>query len=136
VASAQVEHLLRPFCRRIAVGVSLTDGTEGLFDAALPRDDDADGTPRPDLSLADGPGAAPVVGVILAHPQPEYGARQRHDEAERRVRALVRRAGVAPLPLDTRLALLATPAWAVSGRAADAAGGAPAPGASPPRAAG
>jgi hypothetical protein len=47
VASAQVEHLLRPFCRRIAVGVSLTDGTEGLFDAALPRDDDADGTPGP-----------------------------------------------------------------------------------------
>jgi hypothetical protein len=250
VASAQVERLLRPFghCRRIAVGVSLTGETGELFDAALPRDDDAGGTPRPDLSLADSPGVTPVVGVILAHPQPEYGARQRHDEADRRVRALVRRAGVAPLPLDTRLdaedelgcataerfesliartdavvttrlhglvlalragvpavaldpiaggakvarqaavlgwpaaavadratdarldemlrwcldrdakasaascaargrtalsatrdallALLATPAWAVSGRPADAAGGARAPGASPPRAAG
>jgi Polysaccharide pyruvyl transferase len=105
VASAQVERLLRPFahCRRIAVGVSLTGEADGLFDDALPRDDDAGGARRPDLSLAGRPGATPVVGVILAHPQPEYGARQRHDEADRRVRALVRRAGVAPLPLDTRL---------------------------------
>ncbi len=103
VASAKVERLVRRFmgCRRIGVGISLTAPAARLFDVVLARD--GVGPPSADVSLGSAPTAVPVVGVILGHAQPEYGARQRHEEAERLVRALVRRAGVAPLPLDTRL---------------------------------
>src|SRR5688572_8004510 len=69
IASAKVERLLRRFdrCRRIAVGVSVTPGSAGLFDETLPRD--GAGAPRPDLSLTAPTGATPVVGVTLGHPQ-------------------------------------------------------------------
>jgi hypothetical protein len=105
VAPAKVARLLDRFagCVRIAVGVSLTGDAGGRFDTVLPRDGEGHGS-RPDLSLAGPPAATtPVVGVILAHPQPEYGERQRHAEAERLVRDLVRQSEMAPLVLDTRL---------------------------------
>jgi hypothetical protein len=103
VASPKVARLLDRFasCRRIGVGISVTAPSDGLFDALLARD--GAGMPRADLSLGTASEAVPVVGVILAHPQPEYGDRQRHGIAEQLVRELVRRAGLAPLSLDTRL---------------------------------
>lgn len=103
VASAKVTRLLKPFehCRRIAVGVSMTPGAGGSFDAVLARDDGA--FARPDLSLGAPAAATAVVGVTLGHPQPEYGERGRHDVAERLVRDVMRGASAAPLELDTRL---------------------------------
>lgn len=103
VASRKVARLLRRFasCRRIGVGISVTASPNGLFDAVLARD--GAGSPRADLSLGTASEAVPVAGVILAHPQPEYGDRQRHGLAEQLIRELVRRAGLAPLSLDPRL---------------------------------
>ena len=103
VASPKIARLLRRFahCQRIAVGVSMTPGAGRFFDAVLPRDDGR--TARPDLSLAAPPGTAAVVGVILGHPQPEYGERGGHDLAHGLVRDLLRQSRAAPLQLDTRL---------------------------------
>jgi hypothetical protein len=103
IASPKVARVLKRFehCRRIAVGVSMTPGGGGSFDAVLARDDRA--VARPDLSLGVPPAATAVVGVTLGHPQPEYGERGRHDVAERLVRDLMRGSDAAPLELDTRL---------------------------------
>jgi hypothetical protein len=103
--SDKIERLLSPFagCRRIAVGISVPTGGGALFDDVLARD--GLGPPRPDLSLAAPAASRPVVAVTLAHPQPEYGARQRHAEADALLRELLRRTPAAPLPVDTRLAV-------------------------------
>jgi hypothetical protein len=63
-----------PQARRMALDVSVVDGTRRLpLDAILERD--RAGVARPDLSLAAPPadGRIPVIGVVLAHDQPEYG---------------------------------------------------------------
>lgn len=102
-ASERVDALLAPFahCRRIAVGTSQSAGADGRFDAVLARD--GDGPPRADLSLAAPDGRVPVVAVVLAHEQPEYGGAGAHATAHALVRRLLGSADVAPLPVDTRL---------------------------------
>lgn len=69
------------------------------FDALLERDSDR--AVRPDLSFLQNVARVPVVGLCLARPQSEYGARQRHEEAADRLRAMLRQAGVAVVELDT-----------------------------------
>ncbi|HEV2770130.1 MAG TPA: polysaccharide pyruvyl transferase family protein [Solirubrobacteraceae bacterium] len=102
-ASPRAAQALVPFahCTRIAVGTS-TD--TGPFDVVLARDGLLRPTPpRPDLSLGAPDARVPVVAVVLAHPQPEYGERQRHEAADALVRAVVASADIAPLVVDTRL---------------------------------
>ncbi|MEV4258845.1 polysaccharide pyruvyl transferase family protein, partial [Spirillospora sp. NPDC049652] len=83
----QVEALHGRFahCRRIAVGVSVLDPADPAvtgFDLVIPRD--APGAePGPDLAARPVVPDVPVVGVVLAPGQAEYGTRRRHD----RVRA-------------------------------------------------
>ncbi|HEX6472516.1 MAG TPA: polysaccharide pyruvyl transferase family protein [Streptosporangiaceae bacterium] len=107
-----VEELHRRYahCRRVAVGVSVTDGhapAAAGFDALIPRDG-VNGTgsaSRHDLSAdvpADRPGV-PVVGVVPAPPQPEYGRRGRHDQAAARLLDWLRARDCARVPIDTRL---------------------------------
>lgn len=102
-ASERVDGLLAPFahCRRIAVGTSQPAGAPARFDAVLARD--GDGPPRPDLSLAAPDARVPVVAVVLAHEQPEYGRAGAHASADALVRRVLGGAAVAPLPVDTRL---------------------------------
>ncbi|HEV2753816.1 MAG TPA: polysaccharide pyruvyl transferase family protein [Solirubrobacteraceae bacterium] len=102
-ASPRVAETLEPFahCRRIAVGTSTE---EGPFDLVLARDgSSAPASARPDLSLGAPDTRVPVVAVVLAHPQPEYGGRQAHEAAEALVRGVVAGADVASLVVDTRL---------------------------------
>lgn len=102
-ASARVAQTLAPFahCTRIAVGTSTQ---EGPFDVILARDGLTTAIPpRPDLSLDTPDVRVPVVAVVLAHAQPEYGERQSHEAAEDLVRGVVAGADVAPLVVDTRL---------------------------------
>lgn len=114
----QVADLHRRFagCRRVAVGVSVIDPDDPAvtgFDAVLPRDG-ADGA-RGDLSAAAGSAAVPVVGVVLAPGQAEYGERRCHERVRDRLTGWVAGCDCAPVPLDTRLdrddwRLCATPA--------------------------
>ncbi|MBV0891235.1 polysaccharide pyruvyl transferase family protein [Paracoccus sp. Z118] len=96
-------HIFDRFRHCTHVGINLTMVAPladcNPFDALLERDSDR--TVRPDLSfLLDVP-KVPVVGLCLARSQREYGARQLHDQAESRLRALLRRAGAAVVELDT-----------------------------------
>jgi hypothetical protein len=92
-------------CRRIAIGVSVLDAADPAvtgFHHVLHRD--APGGPvRPDLAAGAPTATVPVVGVFLAHPQPEYGERQRHPDVSRRLVTWLGTKDCARLPLDSRL---------------------------------
>jgi hypothetical protein len=92
-------------CRRIAVGVSVTDPADPAaagFHEILPRDDGGN-APRADLAVHPRPRPVPVAGVILVDGQAEYGTRGHHHEVSA---GLIRWLGgwdCAVLPLQTRL---------------------------------
>ncbi|MFJ9780074.1 polysaccharide pyruvyl transferase family protein [Amycolatopsis sp. NPDC101161] len=90
-------------CRRIALGVSVPDPEDPAatgFHRIFPRDDGV----TPDLSLAAPVSKTPVLGVVLAPHQPEYGGAGRHDEVHDALTAWVAGLDCARVPLDTRLA--------------------------------
>jgi hypothetical protein len=92
-------------CRRIAVGVSVPDPADPAatgFHRILPRD--GGGTAEPDLALGAATSATPVLGVVLAPHQPEYGAAGRHDEVHDALTGWLAGLDCARVPLDTRLA--------------------------------
>lgn len=109
LAGEQVRGLHRLFghCRRVAVGVSVLDPDDAAargFHTILQRDtrgldarrDLAPGAPPPGRSV-------PVVGVVRAPGQPEYGQRSAHTEVHRRLGRWLAGRDCARFPLDTRL---------------------------------
>ncbi|SFW84280.1 polysaccharide pyruvyl transferase family protein [Amycolatopsis australiensis] len=92
-------------CRRIAVGVSVPDPDDPAvtgFHRVLPRDDGA--TAERDLSLAAPVSPTPVLGVVLAPHQPEYGSAGRHGDVHKALTGWLAGLDCARVPLDTRLA--------------------------------
>jgi Polysaccharide pyruvyl transferase len=104
---AQVEELHRRYahCRRIAVGVSVTDAADPAvsgFHKVLARD--APGSqPRRDLAAEVSTQPVPVAGVVLAPGQPEYGRQGRHDRATESLGRWLGCRECGWVPLDTRL---------------------------------
>lgn len=91
-------------CIRIAVGVSVVDPSDPAvtgFHRVLPRD--AGDTVDPDLATGAPTRRAPVVGVVLAGAQPEYGAADRTRMVADAVTSWLPGADCAPVWLDTRL---------------------------------
>jgi hypothetical protein len=98
-----------PRCRRVAVGVTVVDPDDPAvtgFHQVLARDGGA-GVPSPrsrrDVSSAAAAGDGPVVGVVLAAPQPEYGKAGRHAEVHEQVTRWLTAQDCTCLPVDTRL---------------------------------
>jgi hypothetical protein len=95
-------------CRRIAVGVTVIDGSDPEvtgFDLILARDG-SQSRPARDLAeagLAPARCPVPVTGVVLATGQGEYGERRRHDLVTARLTGWIGSKACAPVPLDTRL---------------------------------
>jgi hypothetical protein len=92
-------------CRRIAVGVSVPDPGDPAvtgFHRVLPRDGGS--TAELDLSLGATVAPTPVLGVILAPHQPEYGSAGRHADVHAALTGWLARVDCARVPLDTRLA--------------------------------
>lgn len=71
------------------------------FDLLLERDSDA--FARPDLTFLTPRQKVPVIGVILAHKQKEYGSRALHDVANAAIEKLLNSREAAIVPIDTRL---------------------------------
>lgn len=97
-------------CCRIAVGVTVIDPTDPSvtgFDRVLARDtvtpDGEAGPARLDLSATVRTGDVPVIGVVLAPEQPEYGLRRRHSPVHDRLTAWLAEQDCARIPVDTRL---------------------------------
>jgi hypothetical protein len=92
-------------CRRLAVGVSVVaplDPAVTGFHEVIARDGGGAGSRR---DLAAGPRCAqvPVVGVVLAHAQHEYGDQQRHDDVHVTLTSWLGRQDCARVLFDTRL---------------------------------
>ncbi|TDB84687.1 polysaccharide pyruvyl transferase family protein [Actinomadura sp. KC216] len=107
LSGPQIEELHRRYarCVRIAVGVSVLDPDDPAvkgFDTVLARDA-PEAVPRPDLAALAATPPAPVVGVVSAPGQAEYGARRRHSGVQRELTAWLAARECARLPLDTRL---------------------------------
>jgi hypothetical protein len=90
-------------CTLIGINVSMLQPVEmwNPFDALLERDGTR--TSRPDLAFLSTQPQVPVVGVVLVHPQSEYGDRQRHAVVNEAVRCLMAARDVAVVNIDTRL---------------------------------
>ena len=56
---------------------------------------------NPDIVFGADTDALPLVGVVLVHPQPAYGDRQRHQRVRRIVEEFLRTNRVVPVRLDT-----------------------------------
>jgi hypothetical protein len=103
----QVRQLHERFvhCRRLAVGVSIVvadDPAVTGFHQILARDGDGARAHR-DLAAVPRCAQVPVVGVVLAHAQHEYGDRQRHDAVHAVLTSWLSHQDCARLPFDTRL---------------------------------
>lgn len=102
----QIRWLHRRFagCRRIAVGVSVLDTADPAvtgFHHVFPRD--AGATTTVDLSATMPTTPTPVVGVVFAPGQPEYGGNGRHQQVHDRLTRWLGRLDCATVPVDTRL---------------------------------
>lgn len=96
-----------PHARAVAVNVSVVDDELARrFDQVVPRDS-AD-TVNPDLALARPPPPLPVVGVVRAHPEPEYDA-ARHGRVDEAVRLALASRPCAAVEYDTRVHPAADP---------------------------
>jgi Polysaccharide pyruvyl transferase len=101
----QVDELARRFsgCRLVGLGVSMIEPLEDghPFDVLLERDSSA--TSRPDLAFVARTEAVPVAGLILGHPQPEYGEWAMHDATHATIRRFLYDRRVCVVPFDTRV---------------------------------
>ena len=100
-----IPELLERFrhCRFIGVNLSMLQPLQewNPFEVLFERDSDL--TVRPDLTFLAATDKVPLVGVILVHPQGEYGDRALHQYANRAIQDLVGRRHVAAVAIDTRL---------------------------------
>lgn len=96
--------LLRRFahCKLLGLNLSILDPADARRFSWLVERDSPDGT-RPDITFLDSGRLVPVVGVVRAPRQPEYGLRGRHPEADLAIDQLLESSPVARLDIDTRL---------------------------------
>ena len=96
----QIEGLVERFsgCRLVGLDVSILE-EEHPFDFLLERDSRT--IARLDISFLAETESLPVVGLILAHPQPEYGQRVAHEAAYAMIRNALHARRVSVVPFDT-----------------------------------
>jgi hypothetical protein len=90
-------------CRLIGVNLSLMQSLEVWNPFALLLERDSSAKVNPDITLSAPPPAVPVVGIILAHKQKEYGARALHEKANEAIEELLSSLEVARVRIDTAL---------------------------------
>jgi hypothetical protein len=100
-----VDEMLARFAASTLIGLDLTmlEPLEVWNPFRLLLERDSSRTTRPDFSMLSEQPRVPVVGLILIHAQPEYGARDLHREANAAVEGLAARREVAVVRIDTRL---------------------------------
>lgn len=96
---------LSRFAGRPLVGVNLTllQPLDEWNPFSLLLERDSERTTRPDLAFLASRPRVPVAGIILVHPQSEYGSRGRHAQVDAAIRAALVARELAVVPIDTRL---------------------------------
>jgi Polysaccharide pyruvyl transferase len=94
---------LFPHAVRISVNSSIVDPElAARFDVVIPRDGPDPAGDAPDLTLARRPPVLPVIGVVRAHAQPEYGGAG-HERAYAALQLLLASRPCATVDFDTRV---------------------------------
>jgi len=90
-------------CKKIGIDVSMVQSLAEYnpFDVLLERDSERGA--RPDLALAARQHVCPVVGLLLVHPQHEYGKRGKHNQVNEQIKAFLDEQVFAVCPIDTVL---------------------------------
>jgi len=100
-----VDELLRRFSGAVFVGLNLTMLQRleewNPFDLLWERDSTRNS--RPDMAFGAEVRQVPVVGLIRIDHQPEYGARDHHQNVDQMFETLLGRREAAVVPIDTRL---------------------------------
>ncbi|HIK15531.1 MAG TPA: polysaccharide pyruvyl transferase family protein [Leptolyngbyaceae cyanobacterium M33_DOE_097] len=90
-------------CQLIGLDLSMIEPVNywNPFDSLLERDSSAKA--RPDISFLSQQSHAPVVGVILVHPQHEYKDKCRHEIVNEAIQRLIDSNSMVVVPIDTCL---------------------------------
>jgi len=90
-------------CRKLGLNLSMLQSLSEFnpFETLLERDSAR--SARPDISFAAKGTRVPIIGVVLVHPQEEYGAKSQHTVANQAVERLLASREIAAVPIDTRL---------------------------------
>lgn len=90
-------------CRFTGINLSMLQSPEewNPFDILLERDSVL--ATRPDITFSAPPSHVPVVGVVLAHKQLEYGKNSLHEKANEAIRNLLLKKEAAVVTIDTSL---------------------------------
>jgi hypothetical protein len=90
-------------CELVGLDLSMLEplSTWNPFDLLLERDSDRG--VRPDLAIGAPGDPVPVIGLVLIHPQPEYGERDRSCEANALLESVAAGMECARVSVDTRL---------------------------------
>jgi len=100
-----VDEMLQAFahCEMIGLNLSMLQDLNEWDPFKLLIERDSSRTARPDLVfLTDGP-RVPVIGVVLVHPQGEYGDRGMHQQANDLIERVLAQREAALVRIDTRL---------------------------------
>lgn len=90
-------------CRLIGLDLSMIEPVHewNPFDVLIERDSSA--AAHPDISFLASQSKVPVVGIILVHPQHEYGNRSKHQAANEAIAKLIESREMVAVPIDTGL---------------------------------
>jgi len=90
-------------CQLVGVNLSLLQPLSEWNPFSLLLERDSSLTSFPDLTFYGKKKKVPVVGIILAHKQKEYGAKSLHDQANAAINRLIARTEMSAVPIDTSL---------------------------------
>ena len=88
-------------CRLIGLNLSMLQSVQQWNPFHVLFERDSDRTRRPDIVFASEQPLVPVVGLLLVHPQPQYGKRALHEVAGKALRRLIVSRPMAVIPIDT-----------------------------------
>ena len=90
-------------CRLIGLDLSMIEPLNNWnpFDVLIERDSSAGS--HPDITFLSRQAKVPVVGIILVHPQDEYGDKGKHQVANEAINRLIASRKMVAVPIDTGL---------------------------------
>ncbi len=90
-------------CRLIGLDLSMIEPLNvwNPFDVLIERDSSV--SSHPDISFVSRQAKVPIVGIILVHPQHEYGNKGRHQVANEAINRLIASREMVAVPIDTGL---------------------------------
>jgi len=90
-------------CHLIGLDLSMIEPVDvwNPFDVLIERDSSANS--HPDITFLSHQAKVPIVGIILVHPQEEYGQKAKHHVANEAINRLIASREMVALPIDTGL---------------------------------